>query len=561
MKQYRWQIAIVLLAGLIVGILLIFEQPKSNFGTADTPNQGGTYTEGMIGHVQRLNPLFDSYNQTDHDINRLIFSGLIKFDDRGIPQNDLAESVGIAEDGLTYTYILRDAKWHDGAPLLADDVLFTINLIRSETSTCPEDIKKYWQSVEVNVLDQKTVQFKLSEAFAPFQDYLTFGLLPRHLLDGKTFDQILDDPFNLHPIGTGPFRFAEFKTQNGEISGVTLKANTSYYAQPPYLEEITFIFYADAVNAFQAFHDGIVQGISHIPASLLSSALVEPNLSLYTSRLPQLSMVMFNLADPQLEFLQQKIVRQALYMGINRQYMIDRLLNGQAILANSPILPDTWAYYEGTPSVSYDPEKAMQLLKEAGYVISSEPNAVRKKEEVALRFTLLHPDDELHTAIAQMIQQNWQDLNVAVELQAVSYDDLITNHLVSRDFQAALVDLNLSRTPDPDPYPFWDQAQASGGQNYSQWENRVASEYLETARITVDLQERARLYRNFQVVFSEELPAIPLYNPVYTFGVNQKIQGVRVGPMFDVSDRFSNISSWHLVTGMMQPQPNEQPTP
>ncbi len=133
-------------------------------------------------------------------------------------------------------------------------------------------------------------------------------------------------------------------------------------------------------------------------------------------------------------------------------------------------------------------------------------------------------------------------------LEALPYDILIEQRLGSRDYQAALVDLNLTRSPDPDPYPFWDSIQATGGQNYSQWDHKIASEYLEEARITVDLDERARLYRNFQVIFADELPALPLYYPVYNFGVDQEVQGVRMGPLLETSDRYTTILEWFLET-------------
>ncbi|HNM37050.1 MAG TPA: hypothetical protein PKI33_08305, partial [Anaerolineales bacterium] len=113
---------------------------------------------------------------------------------------------------------------------------------------------------------------------------------------------------------------------------------------------------------------------------------------------------------------------------------------------------------------------------------------------------------------------------------------------------AALADLNTTRTPDPDPYLFWHQAEATGGQNYSQWDDRTASEFLETARTTADFNERIRLYNNFQVVFAKELPSLPLYYPVYSYGVDSQVQGVQVAPMYDVSDRLSLINEWYLVT-------------
>ena len=172
-----------------------------------------------------------------------------------------------------------------------------------------------------------------------------------------------------------------------------------------------------------------------------------------------------------------------------------------------------------------------------------------------LVFQMVHPDDALHTEIAQMIQTGWAQLGVRVDLQPVPYDELVLNTLASRAYQAALVDLNLSRTPDPDPYPFWHQAEAAGGQNYSQWDNRAASEFLEQARITADYTLRAKLYRHFQIVFARELPALPLYVPVYSYGVDAQVQGVQVGGLYEASDRFSTFTSWYLLTRRALEQP------
>ena len=109
--------------------------------------------------------------------------------------------------------------------------------------------------------------------------------------------------------------------------------------------------------------------------------------------------------------------------------------------------------------------------------------------------------------------------------------------------------MNTSRTPDPDPYLFWHQSEATGGQNYSQWDNRTASEFLETARTETDFTTRARLYRNFQVIFAKELPSLPLYYPVYSYGVDGQVQGVQVASvLYDISDRFALIHEWYLVT-------------
>jgi peptide/nickel transport system substrate-binding protein len=139
-------------------------------------------------------------------------------------------------------------------------------------------------------------------------------------------------------------------------------------------------------------------------------------------------------------------------------------------------------------------------------------------------------------------------IGVKVELIAAPYDELVGNYLEPRKYQAALADLNTARTPDPDPYLFWHQSEATGGQNYSQWDDRTASEYLETARTSTDFADRTRLYRNFQVIFSREMPSLPLYYPVYSYAVDAQVQGVQVAPLYDISERLAFISEWYLVT-------------
>jgi peptide/nickel transport system substrate-binding protein len=264
--------------------------------------------------------------------------------------------------------------------------------------------------------------------------------------------------------------------------------------------------------------------------------------------MPQMSFVLFNLNNAEVAFLQDAKVRRALMLATNRPYLINQFLQGQAIIADGPILPNSWAYYNDTEHFEYDPEAAINLLKGAGYVIPAGGGDIRAKDGVSLSFTLMHPDDSTHTQIAETIRDEWAAIGVQVELQAVPYDKLVLDSLASRTYQAALVDLNLSRTPDPDPYPFWHQAEATGGQNYSQWDNRAASEYLEQARVTADYALRTRLYRNFQVVFAKELPALPLFVPVYSYGVNAQVQGVQVAALYEPSDRLATFTNWYLLT-------------
>ena len=566
MKQLRWQIVVVLVTLVIVAVLLLSQQPSTTGGGVilPQPEQGGVYTEGLVGSLGRLNPLLDWNNPADRDVNRLLFSGLVRFDERGLPRADLSESWGVTPDGTVYNFAIRpNAIWHDGQPVTADDILFTIELMKSAGSFYPQDVKDLWSNIQVEKLNDKNIKFTLPEPFVPFMDYLTFGVLPKHLLGSIPPEQVPNAEFNIQPVGSGPYKFDHLIIDNnGQITGVVLTVSTNYYGTPPYIEQLVFRYYPTSAAALDAYRQGEVLSVSRIAGDVLTSALEEPNLSFYTSLQPQMSFVLFNLNNPETAFLQNAKVRRALMLALNRPYIVNSLLQGQAVVSNGPILPGSWAYYDGTERFEYNPDAATELLKAEGYVIPASGGDVRAKDGVALAFLLTHPDDELHTRIAQTIQKEWAAIGVRVDLQPMPYERLVVDTLASRAYQSALVDIKFARTPDPDPYPFWHQAESTGGQNYSQWDNRAASEYLEQARVTADYNLRTRLYRNFQVVFAKELPALPLYVPVSSYGVDAQVQGVQVASLlYDPSDRLATFTRWYLLTRRAQQTdtPSAQP--
>ncbi|HTP00006.1 MAG TPA: peptide ABC transporter substrate-binding protein [Anaerolineales bacterium] len=546
MKRLRWQILVVLTTVIIVAVLLLTQQPVVSTNVTQ-PATGGVYTEGLAGSLGRLNPLLDWNNPADRDVDRLIFSGLVKFNSRGLPQADLADW-GTSTDGSIYNFSIRpDAVWHDGAPVTSDDVIFTIDLIKS-SSLFPEDVKQLWKQIEVKRLNDKNLKLTLPEPFAPFLDYVTFGILPKHLLGSTPPNQLASAPFNINPVGSGPYKFDHLLVDSGRITGVVLTLNDKFYGQKPYIQQVVFRYYPNTKSAYDAFQEGEVLGVSELTQDILPQGLADPNLSVYTGQMPQLGIVLLNLNNSEVPFLQNANVRRALMLSLNRDYIVGKFLKGEAVIADGPIMPGSWAHYDGVEHLDYDPEAAVSLLKGEGYVIPASGGVVRAKENVALNFTLVHPNDALHTQMAQAIQQQWAQIGVQINLQAVPYEQMIPNYLAPRTYQAALADLNTSRTPDPDPYPFWHQSEAINGQNYSQWDNRAASEYLEQARTESDFTIRTRLYRNFQVVFQKELPSLPLYYPVYNYGVDSQVRGVQISNLFDTSDRLAFINDWYLVT-------------
>lgn len=549
LKKLRWQIIILIVTSIsVAGLLMLPEKPQTAF--APQPSEGGIYSEALIGSYSRLNPLLDLNNSADRDIDRLIYSRLVSYDARGFPVPDLADSWGVSQDGKTYNFTIRkDAKWHDGRSVSADDVIFTISLIKSPESIFPQSVKEFWSKIEIIKLNDQAIQFILPESFAPFLDYLTFGVLPQHLLEGTTAAGLPEAGINLSPVGSGPYKFDTLQISDGVVIGVELIANPDYYGKKPFLDRVIFKYFNTSEEAWQAYQTGEVLGVSQITPAILNQALSDPTINVYTARLPELSLILFNLNESELPFFQDEAFRKALYQGLNRNYMVSSVLSGQAIIANGPIFPHTWAYNDKLTTIPYDPEAAIKALKNEKYLILDSGDTVRSDlDGNRLEFTLSHPDDEIHVRLAKIIQDNWAFIGVKVNLEPMPYDDLINDRLETREYQAALVDINLNRTPDPDPYPFWHESEISSGQNYSQWVNRAASEYIERARINPDYSERAKNYKNFQVVFNNDLPALPLYYPVYSFGINSIVWNAQLPPMFDTSDRFQTIGDWYIVT-------------
>jgi peptide/nickel transport system substrate-binding protein len=566
MKRLRWPLLIAIIALAAISILLINQKPASLQPIAAPvvqPAEGGIYTEGLVGSFMRLNPILDYYNQADKDIDRLIYSGMLRIDDRGIPQADLATSWGISRDGTIYNFSLNpNAVWHDGEPVTSDDIIFTIQMMSADSSPFPADVRDFWNQIEITRLDDKTIQFKLPEPFAPFLDYLTFGVLPSHLLGDLNMAELVDNPYNLSPIGSGPYRFDHLITNAGQITGVVLSAFKDYYLQGAYIDQIAFRYYPDDQAVYSAYQSGDIAGIGNVSLDILPGVLSEKGLNIYTTRLPVMTLIYLNLDDPQVAFFQDVNVRKALIQGLNRQGMINSIRQGQAILANGPIFPDTWAYYDGIEKYSYNPNQSIELLRQAGYTIPASGGNIRASEDgTPLTFELLYPEDDEHAQLANTIQQDWLKLGVKVTLTPLPYEQLVSERLDTRNYQAALVDLNLSHSPDPDPYPFWHQTQISSGQNYSKWDDRQASEYLEQARITTDMADRVRLYNNFQVRWNQELPALPLFYPVYTYAVSSDVNGVSIGPIFDPADRFNHVTNWYLVTSKTIGQATDTPYP
>ncbi len=552
-RHIRWQILLVLLGTILAGVLLSYQ--AVGLEQVFVPASGGTLVEGVAGWPRYLNPLLSFDNPVDRDISALVFEGLTRYDERGQLVPALASGWNVSLDGLVYTFWLRqDVRWQDGISFTADDVIFTIGLLQDPGYTGPADLAALWRAVEVEQINRWTITFALQEPFAPFLDYTTLGILPVHILDGVTAAELPLHPFNRNPIGTG--RFA-VKSDDWESGRLEMSANMLYREKRPQLLGVEFRFFPDYGSILTAYEEGQVNSVGSVQMNDIPRAQAMEDLDLFTSSLPEYSMVLLNLQNEDLPFFAETKTRQALLYGVDRPALIASALNGQGTVAHSPIAPGSWAYFADVPRYEHDPQKAAGILDAAGWrlpeqtgegvqLLESEDllEGVRSREGLELSFVLTVAADTMHQTVAIELARQWAQLGARVVVQPIQPGEILPL-LEGGEFEAVLVDVDMRG--DPDLYPFWSESAVLEGQNYGGWRDRMASELLEQARQLPGRGQRTTLYYRFQQIFALEVPALLLYNHAHTYGVSSQVKQVTMGPLTDPSDRFSTINNWFLV--------------
>jgi peptide/nickel transport system substrate-binding protein len=519
------------------------------------PTAGGEYVEASVGTPRFVNPVLVATNDADLDLIRLVFSGLMRTDSRGQLVPDLAESYEISDDGKTYTFRLRDdVLWHDGTAFLAQDVLFTFNAIKSEAWRSP--LRTRFKNVQLSASDTQTVSFTLAEPFAPFLSMLTVGIIPEHVWKDIKPENAPRAELNVKPVGTGPYRFKSFAMdKKGAIKSYTLEANELAYGDTPYIRSIVFRYYPDFSEASAAYLARKADGLSFLPLEFRKEADAVQTNHIYTLRLPQYAAVFFNQKDTPV--LATKGVRQALAYAVDRDRILRETLGDNGVPVYGPIPPGFIGFHPDIRKYARDLAAADKLLTEAGWALDA-ADGVRKKEQpdpedakkkvlVPLTITLTTVDTQENITVAQIIKKDWESIGVATELEIVPASEIQQKKIRPRDYGAFLYGEILGQ--DPDPFPFWHSSQnQESGLNLAMFSSRRVDELLEKARTTNDVQQRGDLYVEFQDILAEEVPAVFLYSPTYTYVVDAKVKGIETKTIFTPADRFTDVAAWYMDT-------------
>jgi peptide/nickel transport system substrate-binding protein len=530
---------VALIAGVGAIVAFAYVRPgDSSSGAA--PERGGTYVEGVAGAPGSINPLFASFNQIDRDLSALVFAGMMRLGPGGDVQPDLAQSMKVTPDGLTYIFELRDGLlWHDGERVTSDDVVFTVGAIQDPNFRGDPTLADAFEGVVVAATDQRTVTMTLPAPFAPFPARAaTVGILPQHLLGGAGAALLADAPFNQQPIGSGPFELIELTEDHALLAPFP-----AYHLGEPHLESLEVRFYRDDASLLNALLSEEVDGM------LLRPGLAEDEVGLIDGddrwqRRPlhttAFSVVFLNANLPTLASGQ---LRRALQHGIDREVLIENALAGQALPVDSPIVRDLWSSIATPDAFAYDPDLAAELLDAEGWALT--PNG-REQDGEPLRFTLAASDDPTQVAVGQELARQWAELGVQVDVQTSGASQFVEGVLIPRAFEAALVSVDPG--PDPDPYPLWHSSQAFGdGRNLSSYSDVDADRLLENGRLTTSPAQRATDYRAFQEIYANDVPAVLLYTATYQYVVRSDVRGLAPGLLTTLSARFSDVPRWFVA--------------
>lgn len=518
--------------------------------THPVPGVGGSYTEGVIAAPRAINPLYLS-RDTDRDIARLVFSGLLTYDGSGNITPDLAERYDISSDGKTYTaYLRKNALWHDGKSLTADDVVFTIARIQNPQYKSP--VRANWQGVEAVKVDASTIRFTLRTPYAPFIENLTQGIIPKHLWEHVEPAQALLHELNMSPIGSGPYQFNRFKSKSdGSLVWFALTRNPHYYREGPYLKDITLVFFNSEDEMIASLHRGEIEGFGPIASAHAEEVNRDRNTVLALAT-PRIFSVFFN--AHQSPALTEVSVREAIARALDRGKITEEGSAGGAIGIDTLLPPFAQAVNQSISFPAYDPDRSRSLLDAAGWkdangdgIRDKKIRDKKKTKVVPLRFTLATGDAPELKRAAELIKQMLADVGIGVDIQEKSFTDLESSVIRPRAFDMLLFGQVYGY--EPDPFAFWHSSQIKDpGLNVTLFADKKADKALEDARRATDRAIRDKKYQEFAAIAAQDMPAIPLYTQLYLYLLPRDIQGASFSRITLPADRFNEINRWYRTT-------------
>lgn len=521
-----------------------------------TPIAGGTLEEGIIGTPRFVNPVL-AVTRADLDLSALIYSGLMKIDPNGVLVPQVAESVTVSDDGKVYNIIVRkDVRFHDGTPLTARDVAFTIALAQDASLKSP--LRGNWVDIAVEEINEYELNIVLEEPYAPFIENLTLGILPRHIWGELPIEQIPFSERNTNPIGSGPFSVKTIeRNKSGIIASYTLSRFTAT-EQPANIANVKTIFYSSEEDLVKGYEAKEFTSSAYLPQSFTANLdKADSNTQIIELALPRVFGIFIN--QNRIPALRDIGARRALSAAIDREAIVKNVLYNYGVPTTYPLPASHFAVQSNSSTTEVATltsanDRATTILQEAGW--RKNDNGIWEKriggDITPLQVTLRTTNNPLFEQVAQAVAKDWRAIGVTVQLEQFEQTDLLQNVIRPREYQALLFGIEMGRSVDL--YPFWHSSQREDpGLNIAQYANIEVDRLLNTARTDTNPAVREQSTKQAMAIITSEYPALFLFTPTTTYITPNTLHTT---PMHDVSrphERFMNIVDWHMNTDTVWP--------
>ncbi len=557
--------------------------------SASVPPPGAAdvvYREGTVGRPSSINPL-TARTQADRDLVSLIFSGLVALGPDGTYRPDLASGWTVDDKGKTWTFTIRDdATWHDGEPVTAADVVFTVDILKNPSYTGP--LAASWREVSATAVDDKTVKFELKTPIGGFLQAATVGLLPAHLLSQAPVETLADDPFNLQPVGSGPFVLVSWNAESASLvpaSAADTPAVDPSVAPDPtpdataadasaapdpsssspvpgpsartptdqagdQLPGIEMSFFPDAPALADAYRAGGLDAASGLPPDLANQLAALPGDHLLKYPRTTLTAIALNLRPGNGE-LRTPLVRHGLLAAIDRTALIDDVFGGAATRADSLVPPSSWAFdQKSSKAVKFNLKQATADFKAAGWKHLPGGWAVAGSKK-PYQMELISPDKATNPtamAAAEAVAAAWRKFGLQTTVTGLPPAEFVQERLRAGKFQAAAIDVNIGL--DPDLYPLLASTQVTkGGSNFTGIQDVNLDRDLIHARAPGTDAARKAAYAKLQARLASKNYILPLAFRDELVVMSDRLSGPVIRELGDPSDRFWDVLSWRLAGG------------
>jgi peptide/nickel transport system substrate-binding protein len=524
-----------LIIAAFFGLLLV--QPAAASRSDGNPD-GGVLNYGEYGRPVTLDPI-TSNDMVSLRLSELIFNGLTTINEKQEVVPDLAQRAEFSDDGRQYTFYLRkDVTWHpkegeSPVPFTADDVIFTYNIMMNPKTITPLKIRyEFIKSVEK--IDDFTVRFTLKRPILNALAKFSFKILPQHGPQNKTFLS-REDPFVHHPIGTGPYMVRNITADHEVI----LVANDRYFKGRPHIDKFVTRPFADQNIMGQALMFNAIDMIVLVNHRDIPQIQGDKRFVLQPYNALSYSFFGFNLRNP---LLADKHVRQAFAYAVNRQEMLDAFFQGQGTLISGPFAPGSWAYNLDIQPIPCDAQKAIALLKEAGF--ERGPDGIMAKDGERLSLTLKVPIAKESEAIKRVVLAFKNYLGkIGIDIQGEFLEwqawkeDIFLNH----DFDLMFASWVFDDSADISSL-FHSAEIGDWKNNFGAYSNPEVDSLIVESKLTLDHEKRRTINRKLHAIIAEDTPYVFLWTLTNYAAYNKKIRHVAIHPY----KFFSYADEWYI---------------